>query len=506
MADRRRGGRGHVIQTLRSRIRDWGRPEFRTQHFGISFLVISAVLIPIGVSITFFVSAAPPSSLVISIWSAGGMSALMGMILLHTAGREGYVIRVIHWFAGLEDVLGSVRYPLSSEVIRPIGAWFADLFPGQGGWILLIRAPGLLIRGEVMRQRYLRVLSNALDGAWDVGWAESFLRDWLEGDARGNGVFVSLPRAVRTIRSLLCWMRKSSTGDIAIGIAIALPDEAGRGQRLIADVMNAALDMVVQRLGSLLAELTHRRSRPAGGQPQDPLLLVRALVHELSGELQATIVCLDREEEKQDGRAGVSLRRIRRSLTRSGYWADLLRDVPMFRDDFLPISPEPIRLGDLLSEVVEEARPAWPESVFRLQAEDDLEVLADHHLRSVMRNLLYNAASFSPAEGLIDIRVRQDGEFARIYVDDEGPGVDADQTEAIFDPYKASSRAQVSSRKGARQGMGIGLSISRIVVRAYGGDLRCHGNHSAAGGRFEVVLPLAQPVSPGEEEKEVEHA
>ncbi len=56
------------------------------------------------------------------------MSALMGMILLHTAGREGYVIRVIRWFAGLEDVLGEIRYPLSSETLYPIGAWFADLF------------------------------------------------------------------------------------------------------------------------------------------------------------------------------------------------------------------------------------------------------------------------------------------------------------------------------------------------------------------------------------------
>ena len=483
-----------MILTLRDRFRAWTRPEFRTHHLGIIFLALSGVLISFGVSITFFSRYPASTGVLIPVWSAGGMAVLMGMILLHTAGREGYVIRVIRWFAGLEDVLGDVRYPLSSEVLYPIGSWFADLFPGQGGWVMLVRAPGILIRGEIMRQRYLRVLSRELSGEWNVSWAESFLRDWLESEARGNGVFVSLPQESREVRSLLCWMRQSSSGDLAVGIAVALPDESGRWQRLLPDVMNASLDMFIQRLGSLLAELTHRRSRLGGSQPHDPLLLVRALVHELSGELQGTIVYLDSQEDKHDGHGPAFLLRIRRSLTRSGYWVDLLRDVPMFRDDFLAISPKPISLKQLLLEVVEEVLPAWPECVFRLKVEDDIQVLADHHLRSVVRNLLYNAASFSPPDGLIEMRVRQDGEFARIYVDDEGPGVEADQMEMVFNPYQGTSRENASTHPRVRQGMGIGLSVARIIARAYGGDLRCHGNHSAPGGRFEVILPLVEPM------------
>ncbi len=484
-----------MIITFRDRVRDWSRPEFRTQHLGIAFLTLSVILIPLGVSITFFQRRPVSTGVVIPIWSAGVMSVLMGMILLHTAGREGYVIRVIRWFAGLEDVLGEIRYPLSSETLYPIGSWFADLFPGQGGWLMLVRAPGLLIRGEVMRQRYLRVLSSELSAAWNVRWAESFLRDWLESKEKSNGVFVSLPSESKEIRSLLCWMRQSSSGDLAVGITVALPTEAGRGQRLVPDVMNSALDMVVQRLGSLLAELTHHRSRLGGGQSHDPLLLVRALVHELSGELQGTIVYLDGQDDGKDGRGHPTLRRVRRSLTRSGYWVDLLRDVPVFRDDFLVISPEQVALKQLIPEVIEEVKPAWPDCVIRLKIEDDIHVLAGNHLRSIMRNLLYNAASFSPPDGLIEVRARQDGEFARIYVDDEGPGVDADHMETVFDPFEGSSRESVANHPRVRQGMGIGLSVARIVARAYGGDLRCHGNHSAPGGRFEVVLPLAKPLA-----------
>lgn len=160
-------------------------------------------------------------------------------------------------------------------------------------------------------------------------------------------------------------------------------------------------------------------------------------------------------------------------------------------------------MKQLLLEVVEEIRPAWPDCVFRLKVDDGVVVLADHHLRSVVRNLLYNAASFSPADGVVEIRVRQDGEYARIYVDDEGPGVTSDRVEAIFDPYRTTSREKPPNNPRIRQGIGIGLSVARIMTRAYGGDLRCHGNQTAPGGRFEIVLPLALSI---EIEESLSHA
>jgi signal transduction histidine kinase len=458
---------------------------------GLAFIALSAVLISYGVSNTFFGEGRASSTTLILIWVSAGAAVIIGMVVLQSAAREVYVIKVIRWFAGLEDVLGDVQYPLSRGVLYPIGAWFADLFPGHGGWLILIRAPGVLIRGEVLRQQYVRILSEELSGEWSVSWAESFIRDWLDGDAMQNGVFVSLPHESREMRSLMCWMAQSQSKDVAVGIVVALPEDAGRRRRLIPDVMNAALDMVVQRLGSLLAEVINRKSRLNGNEAQDPLLLVRALVHELSGELHGIFIYLDGQEGKPDTASKSFLRKIRSSLTRSGYWADLLRDVPIFQDDFLAISREHIELKQLLLEVVEEIRPAWPDCVFRLKVDDEVVVLADHHLRSVMRNLLYNAASFSPPDGVVEIRVLQDGEFARIYVDDEGPGVNSDRVEVIFDPYRTTSREKPPTNPRIRQGIGIGLSVARIMTRAYGGDLRCHGNQTAPGGRFEIVLPLA---------------
>jgi signal transduction histidine kinase len=458
------------------------------------FIVLSAALISQAVSKTFFDERRVSNETLLLIWISAGAAVAIGMLVLHSASRELYVIRVIRWFAGLADVLGDVHYPLSREVLSPIGVWFADLFPGNGGWLMLIRAPGVLIRGEVLRQQYLRVLAQDLRGEWNVSWAEGFLRDWLDGDALHNGVFVALPHESREMRSLMCWMAQSQSKDVAIGIVIALPEDAGRRRRLAPNVMNAALAMVVHRLGGLMAEVINRRSRLYGSEAQDPLLLVRALVHELSGELHGTFISLDGNGSKPDPVSDTMLRKIRTSLTRSAYWVDLLRDVPVFRDDFLAISREHVDLKPLLLEVFEEVRPAWPECVFRLKVTDEVVVLADHHLRSVIRNLLYNAASFSPSEGAVEIRVLQDGEYARVFIDDEGPGVNADRIEAIFDPYRTASRQKAPHNPRIRQGIGIGLSVARIMTRAYGGDIRCHANQTAPGGRFEVILPLALPV------------
>jgi signal transduction histidine kinase len=171
--------------------------------------------------------------------------------------------------------------------------------------------------------------------------------------------------------------------------------------------------------------------------------------------------------------------------------------VPVVQDDFLSIARNRVRLVPVLQQMLDEIRPAWPDCVFRLGLNDDSEVVADEHLRSVIRNVLFNAASFSPPDGVVNIRVRADGMYARIYVDDEGPGVNPDRVETIFDPYAPSSRGPENTTTQIRQGMGIGLSIARTIVRGYGGDLRCHANANGAGGRFEIMLPLASPEGQG---------
>ncbi len=116
-------------------------------------------------------------------------------------------------------------------------------------------------------------------------------------------------------------------------------------------------------------------------------------------------------------------------------------------------------------------------------------VLADpDQLQRAFGNLLDNAAAATPVGGLIAVhRSFVDG-LLSIRILDTGPGVPAEDRERIFDRFVRLSQA----RSGA--GSGLGLPISRAVVRADGGDLRCLPWDGGA--CFEVVLPATAVAVP----------
>jgi len=111
-------------------------------------------------------------------------------------------------------------------------------------------------------------------------------------------------------------------------------------------------------------------------------------------------------------------------------------------------------------------------------------------LGQVMRNLLDNAITFSPTNGRILIRVSRDEGLARISMEDEGPGIPEDMSEAIFDRFY--SERPESEAFGSHSG--LGLSISRQIVAAHGGNIRAENRRDESGdiigARFIVTLPL----------------
>jgi two-component system sensor histidine kinase ChvG len=134
----------------------------------------------------------------------------------------------------------------------------------------------------------------------------------------------------------------------------------------------------------------------------------------------------------------------------------------------------------------------------------------DARLGRVITNLLDNAISFSPHNGVITVNARRVGPEIEIVVDDDGPGVPVDKLEEIFNRFY-SDRPQTDRTVGKNSG--LGLSISREIVNAYGGRiwasnrklrpgvaLSGRDDHAAlkdrrvpgvAGARFTVRLPGA---------------
>ncbi len=106
-------------------------------------------------------------------------------------------------------------------------------------------------------------------------------------------------------------------------------------------------------------------------------------------------------------------------------------------------------------------------------------------IERVLANLLQNAIKYSPPGSPIGISARlTDGEL-ELSVDDEGPGVPAEDRQRIFEPFV---RMQTTG-----SGEGLGLAISLAIVLAHGGRMHV-GDRPGGGARFTVLLPAQATV------------
>lgn len=117
-------------------------------------------------------------------------------------------------------------------------------------------------------------------------------------------------------------------------------------------------------------------------------------------------------------------------------------------------------------------------------------------LGQVLTNLIDNAISFSPEDGTVTVHARVAAPFVEILVDDEGPGIPEDRLEIIFDRFYSDRPATDTSRG---KNSGLGLSISREIALAHGGQIVAENRYEAgakpgtkpSGARFTVRLPIA---------------
>ena len=93
-------------------------------------------------------------------------------------------------------------------------------------------------------------------------------------------------------------------------------------------------------------------------------------------------------------------------------------------------------------------------------------------------NLLDNALKFSPPGGRVVVRVEQRPAELLLHVEDDGPGVRADDRERVFEPFQRAD--------GATRGVGLGLAIARGFAEVNGARLWAE---NGGGGHFVLALP-----------------
>ena len=99
-----------------------------------------------------------------------------------------------------------------------------------------------------------------------------------------------------------------------------------------------------------------------------------------------------------------------------------------------------------------------------------------------LNNLITNAANFSPEHGVITVTLTEDNGFCHLRVEDQGPGIDEEDRERLFERFYS---------RGNPQGAGLGLAIVNTIATRLGGRITLV-NRAEGGLRATLSVPHGQ--------------
>jgi len=172
-------------------------------------------------------------------------------------------------------------------------------------------------------------------------------------------------------------------------------------------------------------------------------------------------------------------------------------DVSRIESGQLMIQAQALELGPLLDEALHMTEPlAQPLGVSLSvpgREQPPVWMLADPiRLRQVLINLLSNAVKYNRPGGSVRVEVTNDGKAVLIDVIDSGIGMTLDQLGHLYEPFN-----RLGQERSGVQGTGIGLTLTRQLVRMMQGQLEID-SEAGRGTRVRVSLPAYQPAEAGD--------
>jgi signal transduction histidine kinase len=300
--------------------------------------------------------------------------------------------------------------------------------------------------------------------------------------AAGVGLLVAIALAIAlssTLLRRLGRLRAAALRITAEGPDAPAPRDTGRDE--VGDLARALARMQEE----LRRQESARRSfvATASHELRTPLTM-----------LQGTMELL--EEDLRDGTdLGDALDQVesaRTELNRLSALAGELLDLSRL-DAAVQLRSEPVELGELVRAVVAEFGLRAASRDVELRAEPPAEACWGRGdpdaIARVVRILLDNALRYAPAGEPVQIDVSCTEGLAAVAVSDRGPGVPAEEREAIFERFH---RGRASTSKG---GFGLGLAIGRELAQRMDGTLTFEPG-TGPGACFRLAVPVARPSSP----------
>ena len=248
-------------------------------------------------------------------------------------------------------------------------------------------------------------------------------------------------------------------------------DEIGQLARALAD-MTQSLRQRIDATDAFAADVTH--------ELKNPLASLRSAVDTLERVEDPAVRHQLLDVVRQD------VRRLDRLVVDIAEASRL--DAELSRARF-----EPVDLGRMIESLL----PLWEgrggkgvEVAFARPRVATATIMGDEsRLARLIDNLVDNAISFSPPDGVVEVRAARVGEEVLVSIEDEGPGVPGDVRETVFNRFHSIRPDEDFGRHS-----GLGLAIARAIVDGHGGAIEIEDREDGrSGARFVVRFPAAAP-------------
>jgi len=207
----------------------------------------------------------------------------------------------------------------------------------------------------------------------------------------------------------------------------------------------------------------------------------RNMLADISHELRNPITVIQGNlEGMMDGLYPANVETLKSLYEETQILARLVDDLKTFslaEAGALPLRRELIDLGQLIRDAVSAFTSKAGEKRIKLDLliEEVSEIEVDPlRVREALVNLLTNALRHTPRDGVIRVRLTEsasgEGRGVTIFVHDSGAGVESANLDHIFDRFYKSSDSG---------GMGLGLSIAKVLVEAHGGKIWAENDNGA---------------------------
>ena len=216
--------------------------------------------------------------------------------------------------------------------------------------------------------------------------------------------------------------------------------------------------------------------------------------HELRSPLNAILgwvkILLSKEVDENTRRG--ALETIERSARAQAQLINDLVDSARVTSGKLKLEFRPLDLVKILRNVIASQTPTAESKKIEMLTDfqcDNPNIFGDNaRLQQVFSNLISNALKFTPENGTINISLQCADQLLKIEIKDTGQGISSAALPNIFRQF--SQADETTSRDTS--GLGLGLSIVKILIEKHGGSVTAHSDGIGRGATFTVVLPQTE--------------